>query len=84
MAEQLLMRPKEAADALGVSRSKCYAMMAAGELPVVRVGRAGSRRIPVEALRAWVRRRTRIGARREWCEARTTVERSSRFEKRVD
>jgi excisionase family DNA binding protein len=53
---QLLMRPEEAAVALGVSRAKCYALMAAGLLPVVMVG--GSRRIPVSALREWIENRT--------------------------
>ena len=38
--------------ALGVSRAKCYALIAAGELPMVFVG--SSRRIPIAALEEWI------------------------------
>jgi excisionase family DNA binding protein len=48
------MRPAEAFKALGVSRSKGYAMLASGELPAIRIGR--SIRVPVAALREWVER----------------------------
>ena len=48
-----------AADWLGLSRSKLYELLAAGELPTVRIGR--SRRIAVADLEAFVdRRRTRL------------------------
>lgn len=48
-----------AADWLGLSRSKLYELLAAGELPTVRIGR--SRRIAVTDLEAFVdRRRTRL------------------------
>lgn len=49
MTEPLLVRPSEAATLLGIGRSKLYELLAAGELPVVRIGR--SVRIPVEGLR---------------------------------
>jgi excisionase family DNA binding protein len=49
----------EAARLLGVSRSKLYELVAAGELPTVRIGR--SRRIAVADLEEFVRRcRTRV------------------------
>jgi len=48
-----------ATDWLGVSRSKLYELLAAGELPTVRIGR--SRRIAVADLEAFIeRRRTRL------------------------
>ena len=48
----LLVRPEEAATALGVSRTKVYELMASGNLSSLKIGR--SRRIPVEALTAFV------------------------------
>jgi len=53
--ERLLLRPAEAAEVLGVGRSKIYALLAAGELPGVRVGK--SVRVPVAALERWVNER---------------------------
>jgi excisionase family DNA binding protein len=50
--DKLLVRPDEAAALLGIGRSKVYAMLAAGELPAVRVGRLT--RVPVTELRRWV------------------------------
>lgn len=50
--DRLLLKADEAAVALGFSRSKVYELLAAGELPSVRVG--GSVRVPAEALRRWV------------------------------
>jgi len=41
-----------AAEAIGISRSKIYELLASGELPSVRIG--ASVRVPVEALRAWI------------------------------
>ncbi len=46
--EKLLLRPVEAAEAIGISRSKIYELLASGELPSVRIG--ASVRVPVEAL----------------------------------
>jgi excisionase family DNA binding protein len=54
MTERLMLRPTEAADAIGVSRSKAYELIAAGEIPSVRVG--GCVRVPVAALQAWITR----------------------------
>ncbi len=54
MTEKLMLRPNEAADAIGVSRSKAYELIAAGEIPSVKVG--GCVRVPVAALQAWIAR----------------------------
>jgi excisionase family DNA binding protein len=54
MDTRLLLRPAEAADAIGVSRSKTYELIAAGELPSVKVG--GCVRVPLDALRQWIDR----------------------------
>jgi excisionase family DNA binding protein len=52
VVDRLLLRPTEAAEVLGLGRSKVYEMLGRGELPQVRVG--GSVRVPIEALREWV------------------------------
>jgi excisionase family DNA binding protein len=52
--ERLLLKPEEAAAALGLCRSKTYGLLADGTLPSIRVGR--SVRVPAEALREWVER----------------------------
>lgn len=52
--EKLLLRPTEAAEAIGIGRSKMYELLAAGKLPSIRIG--ASVRVPVDALRAWVER----------------------------
>jgi excisionase family DNA binding protein len=57
---QMLLRAEEAARALGIGRSKLYALVAAGEIPVIRIGR--STRIPAAALERWVEERTVPGA----------------------
>ena len=57
---QMLLRAEEAARALGIGRSKLYALLAAGQLPVVRIGR--STRIPAAALERWVEERTAGGS----------------------
>jgi excisionase family DNA binding protein len=54
---KLLIKPSEAAELLGVGRSKVYQMLAAGELPSLRVGALV--RIPSDALRRWVEERTK-------------------------
>ncbi len=57
--ERVLLRPMEAAAVLSVGRSTIYAMISSGELPVVRVGVAGRAvRVPVHALKEWIRRNT--------------------------
>jgi len=55
--DRLLLRPAEAAELLGVGRSKIYALLASGEVPSVRVGH--SVRVPLQALRQWVARRSK-------------------------
>jgi excisionase family DNA binding protein len=56
--EPLLLKPTEAAEVLGVGRSKIYALLAAGELPAVRVGH--SVRVPLADLRRWVEERAAV------------------------
>lgn len=62
--QRLLLRPTEAAEALGVSRSKVYELIAAGTIPSVRIG-GTSVRVPAEELRAWVSRQAVIPANGE-------------------
>ena len=51
--EQLLLKAREIAEALGVGRSKTYELMQTGALPTVRIGR--SVRVPRIALEESVR-----------------------------
>jgi len=53
--ERMLLRPAEAAEAIGVSRSRMYELLASGELPSIHVGRTV--RVPVAALQAWIAER---------------------------
>jgi len=55
IVERLLLRPEEAAHAMSIGRGKVFELIARGELPSVLVG--GSRRVPVEAIRAWIAKR---------------------------
>jgi len=55
--DRLLLRGREVAEALGVSRALAYRWMADGTLPVVRFGRAV--RVPQAALRGWIARNTK-------------------------
>ncbi len=50
--EELLLRPEAAARMLGISRSRCYAMLAAGALPAIRLGRTV--RVPRAELERWI------------------------------
>lgn len=54
--EPLLLKAPDVANLLGLGRSKVFAMVAAGGLPVVRIGR--SVRIPRQALERWIRDQT--------------------------
>ena len=58
---RLMLRPGEAADALGVSRAKIYELIATGALPSVRVG--ASIRLPLDALKLWIdeQLKTKVG-----------------------
>lgn len=53
VVQPLLLRPPDIAIVLGISESKVYEMLRAGELPSVRIGR--SVRVPAAALAEWVR-----------------------------
>jgi excisionase family DNA binding protein len=52
---KLLLTVPEAAEALSVCRSVVYELMASGEQPNIKIGRA--RRIPISMLEAFVARR---------------------------
>lgn len=54
--ERLMVTVEEAAECLGIGRSAVYDLMRLGHLPSVKIGR--SRRVPVEALRTYVRQAT--------------------------
>ena len=54
--ERLLLRISEAAEALGIGKSTLYELIQAGEIPVVRVGRAT--RVPAAELRVWAEAHT--------------------------
>jgi excisionase family DNA binding protein len=54
--DKFLLRPSEAGELLSISRSKAYALIAAGVLPSVRVG--GSVRVPAARLQAWIEQHT--------------------------
>ena len=56
VTDVLLYRPEEAAAKLGISRAKCYELIAEGVLPHMRVGR--SLRIPAADLRRWIEQQT--------------------------
>lgn len=64
--DELLLRPNEAARLLSLGRSKLYELVATGELPSVKIGRAT--RIPVADLQAWVARRSTSGVALESAE----------------
>jgi excisionase family DNA binding protein len=54
--EKLLLRISEAAEAVGLGKTKFYELVQAGEVPSVRIGR--SVRVSAEALHEWVQART--------------------------
>lgn len=51
--DRLLLRPKEAQQALGCGRSKFYELLHTPGFPVVRLGER-SIRIPLHALEEWI------------------------------
>lgn len=55
--DKLLLRPVEAAELIGVGRSKVYELIASGEIPSIRIG--SSVRVPLESLREWIGARVR-------------------------
>lgn len=56
MVERELLRVEEVQTVLGIGRSKVYAMIAGGELPVIRVGRVV--RVPRGELARWIEEHT--------------------------
>ena len=57
--QRLLLRIPEVAETLGIGRTKIYEMIATGELPTIRIGRAV--RISVTTLQKWVEEREQQG-----------------------
>jgi excisionase family DNA binding protein len=60
LQERLLLRADEVARRLSLGRATVYLMMASGELPTLRKGRAV--RVPLKALTEWVERQTKPAA----------------------
>ncbi len=58
-SQRLLLRIPEVAETLGIGRTKIYELIATGELPAVRFGRAV--RISVSTLQKWVEEREQQG-----------------------
>lgn len=57
--DSMLLRADEVAELLGLGRTKVFELIAAGELPLIRIGR--SVRVPRWALEEWVRERASGG-----------------------
>jgi len=55
--EKILLRPTEAADLIGIGRSKVYELISKGELPSLKIGT--SIRVPLAELRQWIAARVR-------------------------
>ena len=51
-----LLKAAEVGERLGLGRSKTYELMAEGQIPTVRIGRAV--RVPEGGLEAWIREQT--------------------------
>lgn len=49
---RLLLRPQEVFESLGLSRSKGYALIASGNIPSIKIGKAI--RVPIEELHTWL------------------------------
>ncbi len=72
--DKMLLTPTEAADALGIGRSKVYKLVRAGTLASVRID--SCRRIPLEDLTAMIARLRGSGDavdRGDWAGARGSV-----------
>jgi excisionase family DNA binding protein len=52
MSERILIRPAEAAEMIGVSKSKIYELIASGAIPSVRLEQGRMIRVPLVALKA--------------------------------
>ena len=59
----LLLRPKEAAQLLGIGTQTVYQLARAGEIPVLHIGK--SVRIPRKALVAWLESMPTVPSRTE-------------------
>lgn len=57
---KLLLTPAEVAEALGIGRTRVYALIGTGHIPSIRIG--GSVRVPVDSLKAWVTQQAAEGA----------------------
>tara|TARA_Y100000310_G_scaffold186390_1_gene186555 strand:+ start:8532 stop:8732 length:201 start_codon:yes stop_codon:yes gene_type:complete len=55
---KLLLKVETAAELCDMGRSKFWELVMAGEIESIKIGR--SRRIPADALRAWVGRQTAV------------------------
>ena len=55
--EKLMLRPREAAESIGVGRTLFYQLVKAGVIPSCRVGKAI--RIPAAEFRAWAEAQTK-------------------------
>ena len=55
---KLFFRVEEAAEAVGLGRSKLYQLIQAGEIPAVKIGR--STRVPVAGLTKWAEAQTSV------------------------
>lgn len=51
LENRLMLKPDEVARALGIGRTACYALIAAGTIKSKKIGK--SIRVPVSALKAW-------------------------------
>jgi excisionase family DNA binding protein len=49
---RLLLRPEEAADAIGLSRARFYELLASKQIKSIKIGR--SRRVPISELQSWI------------------------------
>jgi excisionase family DNA binding protein len=56
--DRWVLKPQEAAVLLGIGRSTLYALLAAGVIPSIRIGRAV--RVPVDQLKDWLRRQAEM------------------------
>jgi excisionase family DNA binding protein len=54
--EEVLLNAKQVAEVLGIGRTKAYELIAAEQLPVIRIGTAV--RVPKRKLLAWIERNT--------------------------
>jgi excisionase family DNA binding protein len=59
LENKVLLRPMEAAAALGVGRTKLYELLNSADFPVVRIGRCV--RVPVDDLKLWKDRHVVMG-----------------------